>query len=324
MIRLCADEVPSPVAYQGFLRLKDSENSLKSGAPVAKGFCQGETFVTASKLNRNAAQLDLTGRYGGGGYGIAHGLELKAGNGLSLILEAGHAMIDGVVEVPEAREIPVPASKRRLYFWLLQDGHVWSSDDIEVSPSQACCFLGSCDTTESGVQGIDFSGVMRLRGGILWRETADRGVPGDHPGEGFAFFTKTRGGVYFWDGWQYLEMLPAGSPKWTKVQKNLSGMRGQEELEIELLELPEFSIVHGVCLGGFCSSHWISVGLQGSTEVFCRQIDLSEGRRSTHFLATPTFFEKGARVVARLSPRGTSFDPKNANLKVWILCSFLN
>ena len=108
-------------------------------------------MVTSSKLNRNAAQLDLTGRYGGGGYGVAYGLSLRAGEGLKVIVEAGHAMIDGVVEVSKEESLSVPSSCEHVHLWLLQNGTFSVIANGIKAPNQPCCYIGSCQTSLDSV-----------------------------------------------------------------------------------------------------------------------------------------------------------------------------
>jgi spore maturation protein SpmA len=44
---------------------------------------------------------------------------------------------------------------------------------------------------------------MYRYGGVLWRQTADAGMPTDTPPAGIIFYNLTAGGLYLWDGTAY-------------------------------------------------------------------------------------------------------------------------
>jgi hypothetical protein len=52
---------------------------------------------------------------------------------------------------------------------------------------------------------VDQSGVLYLRGGTLWRRTADTATPGDTPPATLMFFHMGATKLWFWDGVQYWE-----------------------------------------------------------------------------------------------------------------------
>lgn len=332
---LRAHEVPKPSGYRGFLRLKDGENALRSNAPIARGFRQGETLVTSSKLNRNSTQLDLTGRYGGGGYGIAYGLSLRPGDGLNVIVDPGHAMIDGVVEIFKEEVLAVPAYSESVHLWLLQNGTFSVIANSLKVPDQACCYIGSCQTSLNAVTQVDQSGVMFLRGGFLWRHSGDAGVPLDYPECLFPFFHKTRGGTYFWDGSQYLELLPPGIPRWMKYSKTFKDFSTTEKVqEISLGVLPEGTLVQGIrvqCQEEFTGPDFkafsIGVGYKGSGEGFCKAFSVYPG---TGGLIGPPFLtlnyihrDRSLELVLSASSSHPLNLAEKGRINIWVLYSVL-
>ncbi len=201
-VSLLAEQCPA-IQTPTALITKSSAYALSATAPVAQSLSTGDTTTVGPKLNSNAMQLDLLGRYGGGGYAVAYGLTLSApASGLNLNIAAGHAVIDGVVEVPAATTLAVPGSAARVYVWLQQNGTLTYTTSL-TAPAGACCFLGSCVTGAGNITDVDTSGVLYLRGGVLWRETADEGEPTDEPPATVMLFTRTLGGLYQWDGTEY-------------------------------------------------------------------------------------------------------------------------
>ena len=198
-----AVDVPDVQVPAALLSLEASETLPSGNAPVSRVFSQGDTLTVRTKLNRNASALDLAGRYGGGGYAVAAGLDLSVpASGLSLEIAAGHAVIDGVVEVAEATTATATASVRT-WIWLRQNGTITPVPTSTAPPAGACCLLGSCLADGSDILSVDTSGVLYLRGGMLWRESADPSVPSDTPPAGIVFLHKTAGGLWLWDGTAY-------------------------------------------------------------------------------------------------------------------------
>lgn len=176
--------------------------------PVAQNMSSGGGAALSAKWNENAMQLDLTGRYGGGGYAIAKGLVISApATGLNLNVAAGHALIDGVVEIAAATTLALPPNSGPVWVWLSYTGAL-SYTLNTTPPSAQCCLLGCAFTGGSTIFYVDFSGVVYLRGGTLWRETADAGEPDDTPSSALQFYTRTAGGLYYWDGTAYTQMGP--------------------------------------------------------------------------------------------------------------------
>jgi hypothetical protein len=201
VVTLNASACPAPQTPAALL-LKANAGTL-GNAPVAKN-PQAEAAWRVNAALPNATQLDLTGRYGGGSYAVAAGLVLSAPvRGLNIHISAGHAVLDGIVEVATDLTWPVPASTARVWIWLLQSGLPQAVATSLSPPSGACCLLGSCTTDSKNITGLDLSGVLYLRGGMPWRQSADAGVPGDVPPTSLMFYHRTAGGLYIWDGTAY-------------------------------------------------------------------------------------------------------------------------
>lgn len=187
------------------------ENSTSdTTAKVAKNIPAAVTWRT--QANQNAAILDQTARYGAGLIGIPDGptkITLSVGTGLSLSVSAGHAMVGGPVEIATATTLTVPNNTSRVWIWLRQLGGALTYTTTTTPPAGECCLLGSCVTSGGAVTSVDTSGVMYLRGGIGWRQSADVFAPTDSPSVTIQFMASTAGGSYFWDGYTYSRL--AGS-----------------------------------------------------------------------------------------------------------------
>lgn len=183
-----------------------------SGAslPTSDNFTTGQTTVVSGRLNRNAAAQDVQTRYASGGFSVGYGLGLSAGAGLTVNVAAGQAMIDGVVEKTGVTVVVVPANSARAWIWLKQDGTFTVVDGSLTPPAGDCVLVGSCVTNATVVTAVDTSGVVYSKATLLWRETADAGVPGDTPPASWLGYTKTAGGTYFWTGSAYALLGTSG------------------------------------------------------------------------------------------------------------------
>lgn len=174
--------------------------------PPPFGFLQAGASGPGSltnPFNRNALQGVCASEGGGGGYGIETGLELSLAADLRLPISAGRANIRGRVAHAEALTIPVSGGVPRTYIWMSSTGVITPINDELVPPSGDQLFLGSCVVGATGIDSIDFSGVMYLHGGLLWRATADVGMPADTPPGDISFLNVTQGGLYLWSGARY-------------------------------------------------------------------------------------------------------------------------
>src|SRR5687767_2001604 len=124
---LKASDCPLPVVDTALATLASGENTTGANSLSARTFAAGNTVIS-SKLNRNAKQMDLQARYGGGGYAIVNGLAISAGAALTLNIAAGQAAIDGIIEVATATTLAVPDNHTgtpvsdRVWIWLSRAG----------------------------------------------------------------------------------------------------------------------------------------------------------------------------------------------------------
>ena len=180
---------------------------LTPASPMPPGFASlagGESGPgsLSTPFNKNALQAAACAEGGGGGYGIEAGLAIGTAANLSLPITAGRANIRGRVTLA-ASVLAISPSITRAYVWLSAGGVLSAVNNSTTPPAGEQLFLGSCVSSASAITSVDTSGVMYLRGGMLWRETADAGMPADTPPATVAFFNKTAGGLYLWDGTRY-------------------------------------------------------------------------------------------------------------------------
>lgn len=198
---LTASQVPIPVG-------PTSTYYVDTGTPPnADPLAAGDSTDLLTKFNKIAVRSDLGAVYGGGCFGVCNGLTLT-GVGLILGVAAGQAMIYGAVELPSGASKTLNDSIARNFIWLGRDGAIYVVENAITPPSGvSAVFIGTCVTSAGAISSIDYSGVIKFKGGIPWRETADTAVPGDTPGSGVSFFTKTTNGVFFWDTAAYSEQV---------------------------------------------------------------------------------------------------------------------
>lgn len=170
----------------------------------------GAANAITPQVNSNAMGQDLTTEVGGASaYCIAdgvHKISLSIGSGLQVNVSTGHALVGGLVEIASATSLAVINSPR-LWIWLSQTGAL-NYTTTTTPPNATCVLLGSCVAGGSIVTSVDTSGVLYLRGGSLWRETADSGMPGDTPPSTVAFYNRSNGDdtLWYWDGTEYLSI----------------------------------------------------------------------------------------------------------------------
>ena len=208
----------------------------------AKTISPGQSPWTPT-FNQNAVRLDLTGRYGGGIYGAAFGLDLTIGTGLSVITTPGQAMIDGPITIADEISTGV-LDNARSFLWLDQDGviapYIMPDDGSEMEvPDIAAFLLGSVLAENGAITEVDYSGRMELRGGVGFRRTGDIGTPTDTPPSSIQFWTRTQGGLYWWDGSKYWELNSSGFPP-----DSVKTVEGTMQIALAPGEFAEFVINH--------------------------------------------------------------------------------
>src|SRR5437588_933927 len=120
---LTAANCPSPQVFTGPLILI-SDNAVGSNPPTiphALPLATGNGASTLVNWNSNACRLDLGGSVYAIPLGVCFGLSLSAGSGLSVAIAAGHANVNGIVEIAAATSTVVQASTRN-WVWLKQNG----------------------------------------------------------------------------------------------------------------------------------------------------------------------------------------------------------
>lgn len=206
-VNIIASLCPAVQTFSGLIRKVD----VYSGAsvpPVAFTIPQTGHIIT-SPVNANGWSADMAGRYGTGLIGIGTGLVITAAGTLAISISAGHAMIDGPVEIPAAYPISgLPDNTAKIWIWLKQNGTPVAVATSTTPPAAMCCLLGCVTTVSGAVTVIDTSGVMYLFGGIGHRFTSDAGVPTDTPPANVSFFHLTPFGTFKAEGGLYKSPPP--------------------------------------------------------------------------------------------------------------------
>lgn len=208
-ITLLASQCPAVIAYSGFLDLDDAENTSGTpGANFARKITAGDVETVPAYLNRNAALIELAGRYGGGANGVGHGMVPSDGGGLVLDFSDGHVMSAGAVAQFVDESVSGIPNNIRSYYWAVDnlDGtYSIGHDTTTATPTGAICYLGSALTASGAIVSVDTSGVVYLRG-LPYRETADPGIPSDSPPVR-VLLTRTLDGHWLWDGYEWARLV---------------------------------------------------------------------------------------------------------------------
>lgn len=202
-VTLLASACPAPVVPSGIVWPEECSDGTDT-PDVAGGLVSGNDDFTPN-WNLNSAMLDVATRSGSGGYARVYGGTITAGTGLLASVSGAVAVIDGIVAKKVFADLSLPASTARIWIWLKQDRTLQAVATSTTKPTAKCVLLGSLATDGSAVisGSIDTSGVVFMAGGYLFRETADLGQPSDSPDGSLRLFTRTLGGLYFWDGYQW-------------------------------------------------------------------------------------------------------------------------
>lgn len=193
--------------------------SASPPAPVGvTAFAEGPAGAQGAVdlLNADQARLNLTTRYGCG-YGVWHGLDLTDGGALVLDISAGSAGADTAAEKKTAATLALTDNVTN-YVWISRTGtinSVSSSSGTPLAPPDTATqwvYLGAAVTSGGSITSIDYSGRIQLdQGNLLWRRTADVGVPADTPPSTVRLLTRTAGGLFLWDGLAYWRLMPTGA-----------------------------------------------------------------------------------------------------------------
>lgn len=273
-VTLNASNCPAPVVPNPGVLLSDS-----NPPPVSDEFATGMASGFTTQLNKQFKRADLMGSWGAGGYGVADGLTLSAGTGLQVAVAAGHAIMDGIVEL--AASTAVLNASATNWVWLKQDGTLVVQNGVTTKPSGNCVCLGAAVTDGSGVTSIETSGVVYSLYGTFYRQTADTLVPGDSPNASIRIFTKTAGGTYFWDGTAHVQLSPAGSPVTKTLTLSYTDFQTAALTNtVNGLLLPAKALVHSVNVriatafsGGSIATMTFEAGITGTTNKYVSGID---------------------------------------------------
>lgn len=154
-------------------------------------------------FNTNAAHLDNLGTAGGvWAFAVVYGLELTAGSGLTLNVSAGGALV-GAVPTKTAALTAALTDASQNHVWLLRSGAISLRQNVLTPPATPGVYLGRVTCAAGAITAIDYSGRVEVRGGTLYRRTADAAAPADTPPASLVLLTQTAGGLYLWDGGAY-------------------------------------------------------------------------------------------------------------------------
>lgn len=192
------------------IQLASVQYNVNSAAPrTSETFAAGQTTGTVAKLVENAIRADMgAGRYGAGGaYSInGEGMEITWTSGLSVTVAVGDANIDGLVQLTAATAVAVTDATTN-YLWLSRLGAITVVTASTTPPAgENYVYLGRVTTAAGAVTAIDGSGVVRLKGSLLWRRTADTTTPADTPSNTVQFFNAGSGRDWLWTGLAYREV----------------------------------------------------------------------------------------------------------------------
>lgn len=149
----------------------------------------------AAKSNAAAAMMEAVARTM---TGVVSGLTLSAGVGLNIAVADGVGLCGGVLEGKTLPALTLPSSTSA-WVWLKTDGTLTYTTGTTALATPGL-MLGRVTTDASAVTAIDYSGVLYILGGMMWRTTGDAGAPGDSPAATTRLWTKTAGGTYLWNG----------------------------------------------------------------------------------------------------------------------------
>lgn len=159
-------------------------------------------------LNRNSRRSEVVSQFGGAGaFARIYGLELSEDTGLLIAYSEGASNINGP-QVKTADATLALDDETYSWVWITSAGTLSAVADpdplaVPDPPTDAAAFLGRCRMVGGALTEIDYSGRHELRGGTLWRRTADPAEPTDSPPANIQFFQRSLNGLYWWDGYQY-------------------------------------------------------------------------------------------------------------------------
>lgn len=176
--------------------------SVPPVTPVLTALDEGPGSLT-TPFQELSGDVTLAFRHGGGGYGVAQGLEIEADTGLNVTVTAGVALIDG--PVVNATDYTLGLADNALnYVYITRAGTITkaTSTDPDAPPTlpDFSVYLGRVEMDTGAMVGDpDYSRRITVISGQLWMTTADTGAPDVAP-DGIRLFAITDGGIWVWTG----------------------------------------------------------------------------------------------------------------------------
>ncbi len=227
--------------------------SADPAAPLTFGeFTAGlGTSGSSLKLNQNSRRAEIIAQYGGAGaHGVFYGLDLSVSSGLTLAYSAGGANVNGPQVKASAGTVALTDNAYNYLFISsaatvsgVTSAQPGNPQILPTNPTTHCCFLGRVRCSGAAIAEIDYSGRHVLRGGCIWRRTADVGAPTDTPSAATLFMHRTEGGVYAWDGVEYFALSADTSSLSTDVDDLQAQLDEQDYLLKALLR--EYFVTFG-------------------------------------------------------------------------------
>lgn len=200
-----ATQVPLPIV-NAYIDSEDYEVTTAIPALVSElgTFANGDDTWGAA-YNRSQAIIESVMRCGAGLKGVVTGLEISAGSGLTLNIAAGKALSNGLLELFTATTLAMSDNTVN-YIWFKED-QTFEKITAGISPpTPSGVFIGTVTTSGGAITAVDDSGICYVRANSIYRKTADPYKPGDTPPSNWLGYTKTLGGLWFWNGSDYLRL----------------------------------------------------------------------------------------------------------------------
>ena len=209
-----------------------SDYDFTLGPLGAQSLISGIAQTISAPFNENAGRLDVLGRWGGGVYAILTGLAVTEVSGLTVRVGTGLALIDTLVRVTATQDLLLTDATRN-HLWISRTGVATFRTDL-LAPGTDYLYLGSVLTAAGAYSSDDTSGVMYLRGGLPWRQTADNTVPSDTPSGMISFIHQGQGKLWLWSPilTDYFE-IAAGSGTYNVSRYALAPANGTNTLSAE-------------------------------------------------------------------------------------------
>jgi|GEM_PF-3617575 len=198
---LKSNQIPAPL----------SPTTISGVGNGASGpFALGMTAGVSNLLNQLVSKVQTLSQSGACGYGIAFGLDLSGGAGLTLNCSPGTALVGDVVTQSSAISAVLPDGLSS-FIWMTGTGALAWNQDHTQPPTGGVVFLGTVTTSAGLIAAIDYSGRVTTSDGMRFRSTGDSFAPVDQLPSNSRVFTKTQIGTYFWDGTAHQAVVSASN-----------------------------------------------------------------------------------------------------------------